>query len=855
MLIANTSKQSLVNHSIATGHIAKYIIETIYNDNKLANVAFISGCLHDLGKIDETFQTWANKTSKKKLNFATPESGEHIEEKKFSFEKYPRHNEISLLLTYLLMDEDNKTVNKNNKKSLLHSIYWSHAKPIRKEDFKNLAFVYNLFKNNSLDNLNSLIEKTKSFIKELDTLTDIGLSLSEIFGCTDIDEKINELNETKLPDYKTYHESNMDVESYLKDVIVNSNNNIIRSAVISADRLVSSISSSKLDYIVTNKTFNSLFDESIKSDYNLLNDIKVCIDGFNTKFPGSERNIKQNEASNSLVRHSDISILSGAAGIGKTKIALEWAMKTNAKKIFWICPRVAICQSIFSDLKQSEYLPNTAIELSTGEYQITSRNGIDYDTIEVFSGHIVITTIDQVISSIITHRDITKFVDFMSSHAVFDEFHEYINMSAFNLLFAELIRSKKNAVNKNTLLVSATPNHYFVEKFLEIDLNSIVSVESFNESKYKIEPVFFDEEQDVSNPFFKKQEKGSINISNTASTAQNSFIDNHTEENCLLYHSKYTKSDKAKYFEEMLNCFSQKGNKKYDSLRSGPGVSASLNITCERMLSEFNNAENTLQRMGRLGRFGENNISVFKVAVPKEVAEKRRDGGCLRFLGQQHILSSSLVWHEFLKENIYGKEMNLKEIYNLYSEFYKKESNILAIEEDFLRALKESTKNINRNVVDPLCLPNKSKTVDDKIKIKKNSLRGDNRFVQMAVCEVASRLPENIKYLNEYAYPENSTNGDLTLTYMKITGYGNSEKNLLSFMLKKHHNIKEGYTKAYNDNHLINMARDPEFPVYVSYTPEDLLKVNSEAHNFAVYYVKTKKQSVGAIGINKLQKM
>ena len=857
-ILANTNGQRLDQHLFAVGYVASKIITKLVPDrSNLAKAVFIAGLWHDMGKIDKSFQTWLRKELKKK-NIGLDDDGVHIDKGKFSWQKYPRHNEISLLFFHLFFPKEQ--YNTHVYDFMQHAIYWHHAKPLRKDDFSKLITIF--------DKMNDFEKDYTVYMAEIQAIQASVFEMAgEYFDENDLErlehprfDTIESLLEGKeVPKYKHYVGRDS-LENYDKYIMKNANNDLIRSALITADRLVSVLNGEALNEAITDNTLEELVDEALHKDRGLKSAIGYCLSGFEQRYGNSKRNQEQASAAKKLADSGvTVGVLKGPAGCGKTKIALEWCKNTNVRKVYWICPRIQICEGIFNDLTSDEYLPQTHIEIVTGEIKQTVKNGYYSETAEkeLFSGEIVITTIDQIINAITTHTNVTTLIDLMDAHVVFDEYHEYITMSGFNLLFAELVAVKKIQQNKDklpsTLLVSATPHPLYVEKILGIYSGDIIGIDSFNQSRYQIDFQQYDETiEDDTNPLFASQSKNSIVISNTAVTAQKSFVQNQSRENAILFHSKFLKKDKVALFDKVFKAFKQNGTQAYEVLRSGPIVQASLNITCSNMVTEMTTAENFLQRLGRLDRFGEyTDTNRFTVAFTQDIADGKSKGVSSRFLNSLKSLQSTKVWFDFLQNNLEG-ETTINHLYDLYDRFYKDNTCAERLEQDLVASIKEGVVLLESKLIDPVVFPNKTqKDETSAIKIKKNSLRGDSRFVQMAKCSVKSR--EEYEIEPEYAYDESTLEDAMTYDIDTIKGHDNSDRNLLAFMVKKHHNIKGG-KKVYKDVQLLNEARDPGSPIYLSYTLDDLKKVESQPHQYAIYYMVGEKQPIGAMSLNQLQR-
>ncbi|WP_392565794.1 CRISPR-associated endonuclease Cas3'' [Utexia brackfieldae] len=855
---ANTHLQHLAEHQFAVGYLAQQLFYSAVNNDdykQLAQVAFLAGCLHDLGKVDPLFQQWVKKGKRKNSD----DDGQHIDTQSH-FEKHPRHNEISLLLFYLF--EDQITLTQRQKEQLKHVIYWHHAKPFRKKNnFIVLGHIVDFLCKNlggkqrvddlvaqSLILLNETADLAKTYLTDRTILNDVcdGLAGQKM---TEIPTYFKQLN---FPYFKHY--SAIDTSNIAEQIQANAVNNLLRSCVISADRLISQLSASELTSYIKQQRLAEIIDK-LQEESPLTSQLNDIVN----KFADSSRTQQQNQVAETLAERRDIAVLAGPAGCGKTRIALEWARLKQAQKIIWVCPRVQICQSIFTELTEN-YLPDSHIEILTGEFKFTHRWDNPTKSEDYFAADIVVTTIDQIVSSITTHTKIDALLPFMSAHIIFDEYHEYINMDIFNLLFAELITAKNMRANwqKNSLLVSATPHYLYLQDILSIDLDDVVEMTSFNQSHYQINFIEYDETELGTNPFFRSYSDHTFVISNTALMAQQGFILHQQRENSLLFHAKFKRSDKKYWFTQVCETFGEHGTRQYQILRSGPIVQASFNITCDQMVTEISSAENILQRLGRLDRFGKNrSTNILKIAITESVKRGKPKGRAGFFLDRLHSLQSAKAWYDFLQANLKNKIFQLPELYQLYRAFYAEDNYRQLVQHDLCQALAASIRKLNEKILEPIKVY--SKADNHIIRISKHALRADSRFVQLALLDV-----ENYQqpiFINQYAYSMPLKDSDTFDNLTESLDYIKQQTNVINFMIQNQHHIddnhpinKEKIPRPHRENVITNYARNPEYPLYLSYIEDDLNRIGGSSlrSDEAIYYAVCSKQPIGLISYQKI---
>lgn len=620
--IANTNGQLLSEHLRTVSIVSGLVYESLFN-GRLKKECELAGLLHDIGKADPDFQKWCIKKVKSK----TPADCQyHNESSEKKFEDINRHNELSWAILNLMGDIPEE---------VKYAVLWHHAEKFRKHPIKGANQIY----------------KTSSYTNCIENLTNLFSELS-------LSDNFKKQSNIVIPEFKEIYKTSNGLSC---DYNQNLKNTVVRLCLIVADRLVSGLPNDELRQIIKTNTYCL----DINDEHNKLKD---NINNMLSDFGNTDRCKKQNKAARECAENN-ISILQGPAGVGKTKVSLEWAKNIGASRIIYMCPTTAICYGIYTDLR-IEYLPNITTQIFTGNYKYSSlcKEQKEVGDKDFLKADVVVTTIDQVVSMMTNHSRFGLIKELLNSAIVFDEFHEIIKSPLIAIYFKEIIGIINMSKNGRMLMMSATPNPMIVKFLFDGQNHPIVRMKSFHDKKFIIKILHDGSKSVLSHPFIKMAcSDNSFMISNNIGPAQFGFLGHLRDEKdrVLVVHSSYTKDHKDQLIKKALMLFGKNGN--HDAgVRSGPILQASLNISARLIHTDSSSPEDMLQRLGRCNRFCENDKGEFYIY------DTSNNNSIKKYLSYNYIQKSTKLFLSYLEDK-YGSqfETDLDTIYEDYFQFYR----------------------------------------------------------------------------------------------------------------------------------------------------------------------------------------
>jgi CRISPR-associated endonuclease/helicase Cas3 len=326
----------------------------------------------------------------------------------------------------------------------------------------------------------------------------------------------------------------------------------------------------------------------------------------------------------------------------------------------------------------------------------------------------------------------------MNSNVVFDEFHELLDIAGISLLFLEFMRLRATTEGSGvrTLLMSATPTPYLLDFFTDCEnatlhpdvgfrkplSQRVTHVPSFNTNDFVLKLGQY--QMSGIHPFTQPNvvASGDIAVSNIVSVAQEATIKAlSAEQPALTYHSKYTPNDKQTVLNRVLRLFGKHATAEQPALFAGPIVQASLNISTSTLHTDATTAENFLQRMGRVNRFGllpSGTVVMYDCTTDNGV-HHRVDNVLSKF----NQKNRAQAWLDYCHANKLFTTLKLSDWYDHYWKFHTLPTTQASYKTDAAKVLAASVKLFQNNAFEPIQYFPKKISVQTK-QLSKRSLRG-----------------------------------------------------------------------------------------------------------------------------------
>lgn len=368
---------------------------------------------------------------------------------------------------------------------------------------------------------------------------------------------------------------------YESDKEINANVITARACLISADRLISKYPQATMDEL-----------KELSCIYNV--NIDLTVDSF--EFNGTERFNKQIEIIDSSERTT---LVKAPAGFGKTLLGILWVKKHN-KRTIWVCPNNTVSKSVYkSVLNELNRFKDNKVSV---ELYLTGERIDSNSDNEVFTSDIIITNIDNYLSSTSNNTVFHRMYDVLSYNVIFDEYHELVGETPLFSLFIDMMYIRNRKTSSNTLLLTATP---IPVNTLWESIGSRTTILPSETEHYKAvhdKPYILN--CSVGDVIRHDDDSCTLSVFNSIKNSQRAKYIN---PNSILFHSKFIDTQRDEIFNGLFDIFgrtSELSDSKVNVM-STHILQASLDISFKNMHESVMSPEFTLQRIGRCNRWGE----------------------------------------------------------------------------------------------------------------------------------------------------------------------------------------------------------------------------------------------------------
>lgn len=786
-------KNMVVEYDLSTDSAKSY--DTYQYDN-LKEILYYSALFHDIGKLDPKFQAYLKKTNNK-----TQSKSSSV-----------RHNLISWMIVRNLFIQGLLTqehrFDNQSQEMIAYLVFWHHDKLLSEQELETYSQIYFSIEKNIQGiekNVNEYLNLSKENVFQFihpDHLNQTDICVPEFKKW--LSRHYVDLNKNSLAT-----QYNLTDKRIKKHLIEESILNLLRSVLITADRIVSLLEQMGknthdiIQFIKEGQLSRNLSKHLSNKDKD---EVLETIEHILKKFKDKTRNQQQAEIVQKMASSKSKTqpkVVQGPAGCGKTKMMLEYLKCLNKlhvnksiNKVYLITPRNMVAESLFKELCSKQYFGGSNLDVAiklytaeTGQQRVYKHNkekiiqDENYSTQirQIFGNliqqknddnqtlEIIITNIDQISNLLKSHRYIDLLLDMLSQKTllIFDEIHEFTALHNLMFITQELLVLKQLCQSDNhTLLVSATPNYFFTNQILGIPSDNIFNIETFNKRQFKLNLIEKDMSEDIQplkgNEFFifntaiQSQEKTKWYINSLCKqedNINNQYSDKAKAERLLNIHSKFTNTDKREIFHKLYDYLGMNHQTKgeHTSVMTGPIIQASLNISSKRLFTEISSPENLLQRIGRVNRFSEYQDEEAEINIyikPNKRTNFILSKNCIK--EQSHLFIQFLINK---LDNQLSSTISLSELYDWYHEFSQSEQATSAYLEDYkhsFNATRMVFSKLAKTVAEPY-KTNLTQTKDDKNIISVNNLRSsDSLFIKPITYNIkGDAVLEENGYLDE----------------------------------------------------------------------------------------------------------